>query len=57
MSGTCLLKKGRVYSCGQCEEKGLKESFDYCPFCGEEIVMRWDVDNDCRLGDEQEKQA
>jgi predicted RNA-binding Zn-ribbon protein involved in translation (DUF1610 family) len=51
MSGTCLSKKGNRYSCDQCERKGLKPDFDFCPYCGEEIIMRWDGDNDCKLGD------
>jgi len=49
MSGTCLKKKGKRYYCGQCEAKGLKADFDFCPYCGDEIVMRWDEDNDCLL--------
>lgn len=55
MSGTCLNKKGRQYSCSQCERSGLKANFDYCPFCGEEIVMRWDYNRDCRLDEQSEE--
>ena len=46
MSGTCLSKHGRKYVCDQCEESGLRPEFSYCPFCGEEIIMRWDADKD-----------
>lgn len=46
MSGTCLSKFGKKYVCDQCERSGLKPDFDYCPYCGEEIIMRWDHDKD-----------
>lgn len=52
MSGTCLEKRGKKHSCSQCGKSGLKLIFDYCPFCGEEIVMRWDMDADTSLDGE-----
>lgn len=52
MSGTCMEKRGKKYRCRSCESFGLKPNFDYCPFCGDQIVMRWDMDNDVEIGDE-----
>lgn len=49
MSGTCLMKRGKQCSCSECGRKGLKVDMDSCPYCGEQIVMRWDVDNDRKL--------
>lgn len=52
MSGTCLVKKGRDYFCDKCGDGDLKPNFDFCPSCGEEIVMRWDKNKDCKLSEE-----
>lgn len=49
MSGTSLDKRGNTYSCGQCEKDGLTPEFNYCPFCGLEIILRFDLDSDCAL--------
>lgn len=49
MSGTCLTKRGLVYTCDQCENSGLEPEFDYCPYCGEEIIMQWDADKDEKM--------
>lgn len=54
MSGTSLDKKGNNYICGQCEGKKLRPWMNYCPYCGKEIILYWDADNDCKLGSESD---
>lgn len=49
MSGTSLNRKGNRYTCGQCEGTKLRIWMDYCPHCGREIILYWDVDNDCEI--------
>lgn len=49
MSGVYLtIEKNGKYSCGGCGNKKLKLDFSYCPYCGEEIVMVFDDnENEC----------
>lgn len=54
MSGCCLQKRGKTISCNQCEQSGLNLKDNYCSNCGEEVIMRWDMDRDCNLDEEEE---
>lgn len=50
MSGSCLTKTGKIYTCDACENsRFLRPEFSYCPYCGEEFVMYWDGDTDSDL--------
>lgn len=51
MSGTCaeIIDDTDVYLCSVCEEQQIRPHFEYCPMCGEHIVVVWNAMTDCKV--------